>query len=106
MMICPECEYPKSAVLDSRANDGGRTLRRRRECASCGYRWTTHEAIAGSSNGGKAYSPEVMDTAERLRQRFFKLDAVARKVLVHTSIALSKAGLYDAAKVKKKEQRR
>jgi transcriptional regulator NrdR family protein len=32
-------------VVDSRPDKGGTTIRRRRECESCGRRFTTHERV-------------------------------------------------------------
>ena len=42
-MLCPECATPDSAVIDSRLNENGDTVRRRRECKACSYRFTTYE---------------------------------------------------------------
>ena len=42
-MRCPFCHYRDSKVTDSRATDDG--IRRRRQCISCGERFTTVEAI-------------------------------------------------------------
>lgn len=44
-MLCPACEHPESRVVDSRLSRGGRAIRRRRECARCGRRFTTYEEI-------------------------------------------------------------
>ena len=43
-MKCLYCKYTESKVVDSRATDDG-TIRRRRECSSCGRRFTTYETI-------------------------------------------------------------
>ena len=43
-MKCLYCQYTESKVVDSRATDD-RTIRRRRECSSCGRRFTTYETI-------------------------------------------------------------
>jgi len=40
---CPFCHYRDSKVTDSRANDDG--IRRRRQCISCGERFTTVETV-------------------------------------------------------------
>jgi transcriptional repressor NrdR len=40
---CPYCHFRDSKVTDSRANDDG--IRRRRQCISCGERFTTVEAV-------------------------------------------------------------
>lgn len=42
-MRCPYCSYRDSKVTDSRASGDG--IRRRRECARCGERFTTLEAV-------------------------------------------------------------
>lgn len=42
-MQCPECKKSDTKVLDSR--DDERTIRRRRECLRCHYRFTTYEHI-------------------------------------------------------------
>lgn len=44
-MKCPFCEYEESKVIDSRPTDEGEAIRRRRECLSCGKRFTTYEKI-------------------------------------------------------------
>ena len=44
-MRCPFCKEEDSRVVDSRAADDGNTSRRRRECASCGKRFTTYETV-------------------------------------------------------------
>ncbi|MGY3750685.1 transcriptional regulator NrdR [Vagococcus acidifermentans] len=44
-MQCPRCHYNGSRVVDSRPADEGRAIRRRRECESCGFRFTTFERI-------------------------------------------------------------
>jgi transcriptional repressor NrdR len=44
-MRCPFCSYHDSKVIDSRTRDGGRTIRRRRECLKCRRRFTTREQI-------------------------------------------------------------
>ena len=44
-MRCPFCKEEDSRVVDSRAAADGNTIRRRRECASCGKRFTTYETV-------------------------------------------------------------
>lgn len=44
-MRCPKCHHNSSRVVDSRQTDDGRTIRRRRECENCGFRFTTFEKI-------------------------------------------------------------
>ncbi|MGH3321261.1 MAG: transcriptional regulator NrdR [Streptosporangiaceae bacterium] len=45
-MHCPFCRHPDSRVVDSRATDDGKAIRRRRQCPSCGRRFTTLETAA------------------------------------------------------------
>lgn len=44
-MRCPFCGKADSRVIDSRSADDGNTIRRRRECAGCGRRFTTYEVV-------------------------------------------------------------
>jgi transcriptional repressor NrdR len=44
-MHCPTCEERDTRVVDSRDLDEAATIRRRRECVSCGARFTTYERI-------------------------------------------------------------
>lgn len=44
-MKCLYCNCTDSKVIDSRAADDDRAIRRRRECISCGRRFTTYETI-------------------------------------------------------------
>ena len=42
-MRCPFCHADDDKVVDSRSRDGGRCIRRRRECLACSRRFTTYE---------------------------------------------------------------
>ncbi|ADU31449.1 transcriptional regulator NrdR [Evansella cellulosilytica] len=44
-MICPSCHHNGTRVLDSRPSDEGHSIRRRRECEECSYRFTTFERV-------------------------------------------------------------
>lgn len=44
-MRCPFCGEKETKVTDSRATDDGCSVRRRRECAACGKRFTTYETV-------------------------------------------------------------
>ncbi len=44
-MKCPVCNNQDSRVLDSRPVEDGTSIKRRRECPSCGKRFTTYEVI-------------------------------------------------------------
>ena len=44
-MKCPYWGYSESKVIDSRPADENSSIRRRRECLSCGKRFTTYETV-------------------------------------------------------------
>lgn len=44
-MKCPRCGADDDKVLDSRSAREGAAIRRRRECVTCGHRFTTYEEI-------------------------------------------------------------
>lgn len=44
-MRCPACGNLRDRVVDSRQTEDGRSIRRRRECETCGGRFTTFERI-------------------------------------------------------------
>ena len=68
-MRCPSCSCPDSKVVDSRPSEDATTIRRRRECLSCGLRFTTYERlgeyplIVRKSNGAS----EVFNKEKLLR---------------------------------------
>jgi transcriptional repressor NrdR len=48
-MRCPACGFEEDKVVDSRSTREGRAIRRRRECLSCGRRFTTYEYVERAS---------------------------------------------------------
>ncbi len=44
-MLCPFCQLDDDKVIDSRASEAGRVIRRRRQCLKCGKRYTTYERV-------------------------------------------------------------
>jgi transcriptional repressor NrdR len=44
-MRCPACYYEDSKVIDSRVASDGLSIRRRRECLKCGFRFSTYEEV-------------------------------------------------------------
>ena len=48
-MLCPKCKSGETKVIDSRMTDNGRTIRRRRECEKCEFRFTTFEKMQMSN---------------------------------------------------------
>jgi transcriptional repressor NrdR len=47
-MKCPFCGAADTSVLESRTVEEGGAIRRRRECAKCGKRFTTFEKVKGN----------------------------------------------------------
>lgn len=91
-MQCPHCKNLDTYVVDSRSNEDGTVIRRRRKCPNCSFRFTTYEKISLSmpfvikKDGVSrvAYSHEKLKTsmALALRKRAVKAedidDALAR----------------------------
>ena len=44
-MFCPVCRYKETKVIDSRLTQDGMSVRRRRECIKCAYRFSTLEEM-------------------------------------------------------------
>ena len=47
-MRCPACQYNGTKVVDSRPAEENRSIRRRRECEKCAFRFTTFEKVEES----------------------------------------------------------
>jgi transcriptional repressor NrdR len=79
-MRCPQCEARDSRVVDSRDLDDAATVRRRRECAACGTRFTTYERIEAARL--------VVVKRDGTRQEFdrAKLTAGLRKALTRRPV--------------------
>ncbi len=48
-MKCPSCGFESTKVIDSRVSDNGTSIRRRRECEKCEFRFTTFEKAQTSN---------------------------------------------------------
>ncbi len=81
-MYCPFCNHLETKVIDSRLAGEGRQIRRRRECLSCGERFTTFEAA-------ELIMPMVVKS-DRTREPFdeAKLRAGMTKALEKRPVAL------------------
>lgn len=81
-MHCPFCSHVETKVIDSRLAGEGRQIRRRRECLSCGERFTTFEAA-------ELIMPMVVKS-DRTREPFdeAKLRAGMTKALEKRPVAL------------------
>lgn len=61
-MHCIKCGCEESKVVDSRSIEEGNSIRRRRECLNCKYRFTTYEKIE--------YTPIIVIKKNGVRQQF------------------------------------
>ena len=83
-MHCPFCHHPDTRVIDSRVNDDGTLIRRRRQCPECGRRLTTTEVVTLNvvkrSGCVEAFSREkvVSGVRKACKGRPVELDALAR----------------------------
>lgn len=77
-MICPSCGSESLKVNESRDLEGGSAIRRRRQCLSCDYRFTTYERaenpallVIKRSGAREAYSKEkiLAGVAKALEKR-------------------------------------
>ncbi|MEM9494802.1 MAG: transcriptional regulator NrdR [Pseudomonadota bacterium] len=80
-MRCPFCGSDETQVKDSRAAEDGASVRRRRECAACGGRFTTfervqlRELIVVKNSGKKApFDRDKMMRSIRIATRKRKVD--------------------------------
>ena len=75
-MKCPYCGDRDTQVLDTRMNDEGDTVRRRRRCPACDKRFTTYERVelqmphVVKKNGSRAdYNREKLSSSLHLALR-------------------------------------
>ena len=69
-MKCPSCNFNDSKVIDSRVADSGNSIRRRRECDKCEFRFTTFERsqamelyVEKKDGSTEAYDREKLEKA-------------------------------------------
>lgn len=72
-MNCPDCGYGDTSIQDTRTTENGNTVRRRRECKECQFRFTTYERKEWKSLRVKKrdgtvepYEPEKVRTGIKL----------------------------------------
>ena len=91
-MKCPYCADPNTQVIDTRENEEGDTVRRRRRCLACDKRFTTYERVelkmpsVVKKNGSRAdYDREKLMASMQLALRkrpvtMESIDAVDRRI--------------------------
>ena len=91
-MKCMYCGCTESKVIDSRSTEEGTIIRRRRECVSCGRRFTTYETVETTpvlvvKNGGnrQTYDPNKVKTCiiracEKRPVPMYKIDKLVDEI--------------------------
>lgn len=69
-MVCPDCKSQDNKVIDSREVDE-KSIRRRRECLGCGFRFTTYEYVE---------TPQVMVIKKDGNREPFQREKIAKGV--------------------------
>ena len=88
-MKCPFCGFADCRVIDSRPINEGESIRRRRECLSCGKRFTSYEAIE--------QMPIVVIKKDESRQPFDKQKLVSGMLRACEKRPIPIASLHEAA---------
>ncbi|MCL2467648.1 MAG: transcriptional regulator NrdR [Micrococcales bacterium] len=85
-MYCPFCRFSDSRVVDSRTTDDGSSIKRRRQCPSCGRRFSTLEtaslAVTKRSGVTEPFSREKILSGVRKACQGRPVDADALALLV------------------------
>ena len=91
-MKCMYCGFLESKVIDSRSTDENTMIRRRRECISCGRRFTTYETVETTpvlvikaSGDREAFDPSkiksgIIKSCEKRPVPMFKIDKLVEDV--------------------------
>ena len=91
-MKCMYCGFLESKVIDSRSTDENTMIRRRRECISCGRRFTTYETVETtpvlvikSSGDRESFDPSkikngIIKSCEKRPVPMFKIDKLVEDV--------------------------
>lgn len=89
-MHCPVCNHEDTRVVDSRITGDGSAIRRRRECDSCGYRFSTSEeaelldlTIVKRDGSRQAYSREKLEAGLKKALEKRPVTDAAFRSLVH-----------------------
>ena len=91
-MRCPKCGKAHTRVVDSRMQESNNTIKRRRECCSCNYRFTTFE---------RCEDPIEVIKSDGTKQRFDRNELRSRTLTAVTSHELGDMVLKRLAKIDK-----
>ena len=70
-MYCPFCSSKETKVVDSRLVAGGSQIKRRRECTTCGERFSTYEEA-------ELVMPRIIKSNDRRSKLFAVLISLAQ----------------------------
>ncbi len=91
-MKCMYCNGKESRVVDSRPTEDGNAIRRRRECETCGRRFTTYEKVEAvpllvvkRDGSREAFDPEkirrsIIKSIEKRRVSMPEVDKLVREI--------------------------
>jgi transcriptional regulator NrdR len=89
-MICPICYFEDTKVIDSRVASDGLSIRRRRECEKCGFRFSTFEemeildlTVVKRDSQKEAYSRDKLVAGLKKAMEKRPIDDDSFKKLVH-----------------------
>lgn len=102
-MRCPLCQNVDTQVVETRASENASTVRRRRRCTQCDYRFTTYEhaevnmPMVVKKNGNRVeFNPEKLRASFTLalRKRPVSADAI-NQAIHHVEKQLLSSGLKE-----------
>ncbi len=119
-MRCPFCNHADTKVIDSRVASDGLSIRRRRECESCAFRFSTYEEVEildlqvqKRSGNIEPYSREKLEsgltkafekrpvTREELKQLISEIEQEIQKKIKDNKIESKEIGNIVVRKLKK-----
>lgn len=122
-MRCPSCSHEDTKVIDSRVAADGLSIRRRRQCESCEFRFSTYEeveildSVVSKRDGStEPYSREKMEaglhkalekrpiTGEDFRQLVSEIEQDIQKKMENGQIESKEIGNLVVKKLKKFDQ--
>ena len=122
-MRCPSCQNEDTKVIDSRVASDGLSIRRRRECEKCEFRFSTYEEVeilelqvANRDGTLEAYAREKLEaglrkalekrpiTGEDFRQLISEIEQEIQKKMKEGRIESKEIGNIVIRKLKKHDQ--
>ncbi|MBN2651030.1 MAG: transcriptional repressor NrdR [Spirochaetales bacterium] len=106
-MKCPHCNELEDKVIQSRQNAIGTTIKRRRECLNCGYRFTSYEKIENKplmvikkDNSREPFSREKLAKGLRVAIRKRSISESSFEELLNTIEDIAEMEARDIGEIK------